>query len=98
MSADDQASFDAWYETQKAGQIDGSIVLPESNNPTYIAFNNTTVNDKQLKSWYEETLPRLEGIAEKWRTLDVKAADDATLLSAVVEMGIEEGRLSLIHI
>ena len=92
LSADDQASFDAWYETQKAGQIDGSIVLPESNNPTYIAFNNTTVNDKQLKSWYEETLPRLEGIAEKWRTLDVKAADDATLLSAVVEMGIEEGR------
>ena len=92
LSAADQASFDTWYETQDKDAIDGLIVLPESNNPTYIAFNNTTVNDKQLKSWYDETLPRLEGVAEKWRTLDVQAADDATLLSAVVEMGIEEGR------
>ena len=92
LSADDRVSFDAWYETQDEDQIDGSIVLPESNNPTYIAFNNTTANDKQLKSWYDETLPRLEGVAEKWRTLDVQTADDATLLSAVVEMGIEEGR------
>jgi pyruvate,water dikinase len=92
LSAADRASFDAWYETQDEDQIDGLIVLPESNNPTYIAFNNTTVNDKQLKSWYDETLPRLEGVAEKWRTLNVQAADDATLLSAVVEMGIEEGR------
>ena len=92
LSAADRVSFDAWYETQDEDQIDGLIVLPESNNPTYIAFNNTTVNDKQLKSWYDETLPRLEGVAEKWRTLDVQATDDATLLSAVVEMGIEEGR------
>jgi pyruvate,water dikinase len=92
LSAADRASFDAWYETQNEDQIDGLIVLPESNNPTYIAFNNTTVNDKQLKSWYDETLPRLEGVAEKWRALNVQAADDATLLSAVVEMGIEEGR------
>lgn len=92
LSAADRASFDTWYETQDKDAIDGLIVLPESNNPTYIAFNNTTVNDKQLKSWYDETLPRLEGVAEKWRTLDVQAADDATLLSAVVEMGIEEGR------
>mgnify|MGYP002817841741 CR=1 FL=1 len=92
LSAADRASFDAWYETQDEDQVDSLIVLPESNNPTYIAFNNTSVNDKQLKSWYDETLPRLEGVAEKWRTLDVQAADDATLLSAVVEMGIEEGR------
>ncbi|MEC8620747.1 MAG: PEP/pyruvate-binding domain-containing protein [Pseudomonadota bacterium] len=92
LSAADRASFDTWYETQDKDAIDGLIVLPESNNPTYIAFNNTTVNDKQLKSWYDETLPRLEGVADKWRTLDVQAADDATLLSAVVEMGIEEGR------
>ena len=92
LSAADRASFDAWYETQDEDQVDSLIVLPESNNPTYIAFNNTSVNDKQLKSWYDETLPRLEGVAEKWRTLDVQATDDATLLSAVVEMGIEEGR------
>ena len=72
--------------------MDALIVLPESNNPTYIAFNNTTINDNQLKSWYEQTLPRLEGVAEKWRALDVKAADDDTLLAAIIEMGIEEGR------
>ena len=92
LSDVDRANYEAWYAEHKQDDLDALIVLPESNNPTYIAFNNTTINDNQLKSWYEQTLPRLEGVAEKWRALDVEAADDDTLLAAIIEMGIEEGR------
>ena len=92
LADDDRANYDAWYAAQNQDDLDYLIVLPESKNPTYIAFNNTTINDNQLKSWHEQTLPRLEGVAEKWRTLDVQTADAGTLLAAVVEMGIEEGR------
>ena len=87
LSDVDRANYEAWYAEHKQDDLDALIVLPESNNPTYIAFNNTTINDNQLKSWYEQTLPRLEGVAEKWRALDVKAADDDTLLAAIIEMG-----------
>ena len=88
----DRTAYDSWYAQQKSQDVDELLVLPESKNPTYIAFNNTTTNDNQLKSWYEETLPRLERVAEKWRQLDVASADDEMLLAGIVEMGIEEGR------
>ena len=92
LSDQERLAYDAWHADQTQADLDDLIVLPESNNPTYIAFNNTTVNDNQLKSWHEETLPRLEGVAEKWRQLDIKEASDEKLLAAIVEMGIEEGR------
>lgn len=92
LSEADRAAYDAWHAEQNQEGLDALLVLPESNNPTYIAFNNTTINDGQLKSWYEGTLPRLEGVAEKWRTTNVQDADDEMLLAAIVEMGIEEGR------
>ena len=88
----DRSAYDSWYAQQKSQDVDELLVLPESKNPTYIAFNNTTTNDNQLKSWYEETLPRLESVAEKWRQLDITSADDDMLLAGIVEMGIEEGR------
>ncbi|MEL7186608.1 MAG: PEP-utilizing enzyme, partial [Pseudomonadota bacterium] len=57
-----------------------------------IAFNHTAQNDKVLKYWYDVTKPRLEGVAEKWRAVDISDASDDTLLEGIVEMGMEEGR------
>ena len=91
LSGQDRAAFDAWYAEQNQDNLNSLIALPESNNPTYVAFNNTATNDKQLQSWHDETLPRLEGIAGKWRAVDINTASDEALLEGIVEMGIEEG-------
>ena len=69
LSDVDRANYEAWYAEHKQDDLDALIVLPESNNPTYIAFNNTTINDNQLKSWYEQTLPRLEGLQKSGERL-----------------------------
>ena len=91
LSDDDRAAFNEWYLANKVDGLDALITMPESDNPTYIAFNHTAQNDRQLKTWYEDSQPRLEAVAEKWRALDVVAATDNELLGAIVEMGIEEG-------
>jgi pyruvate,water dikinase len=65
--------------------------MPESDNPTYVAFHKTAVNDRQLGEWHEETRPRLVGIGEKWSKLDPATATDEKLLEGIREMGIEEG-------
>ena len=92
LSDDERAAFDTWHDSQTDKDIDAHITMPESNNPTYVAFNNTTQNDAQLKTWYEGTLPRLEGVAETWRAVDVAQASDEKLFAGICEMGIEEGR------
>ncbi|MGI9234087.1 MAG: PEP/pyruvate-binding domain-containing protein [Woeseiaceae bacterium] len=91
LSDADQAAFDAWREEQ-GDDVGARITLPESKNPTYIAFNHTAQNDAVLKKWYEYTKPRLEGVAEKWRAVDIAQASDDELLAGICEMGIEEGR------
>ena len=91
LSEQDRIAFDTWYTEQDQENLNSIIALPESNNPTYVAFNNTTTNDKQLQSWHDETLPRLEGVAEKWREVDISTAADEVLLEGIVEMGVEEG-------
>ncbi|MGI9322725.1 MAG: PEP/pyruvate-binding domain-containing protein [Pseudomonadales bacterium] len=91
LSEEDRAAFDSWHAEQSQDGLNELISLPESSNPTYVAFNNTTTNDKQLQSWYDGALPRLEGVAEKWRALDINDAADDELLEGIVEMGIEEG-------
>ena len=88
----DQSAFDAWYAAQTDEAIDAHLTMPESDNPTYIAFNNTKQNDGQFNKWSTESKPRLEGAAEKWRSLDIAQASDQTLLAGIVELGIEEGR------
>jgi hypothetical protein len=91
LSADDRAAFDAWRKNQDE-DIDARITMPESKNPTYVAFNHTAQNDTVLKRWYDLTKPRLEDTAEKWRAVDPSKASDEELLAGIVELGIEEGR------
>ncbi len=91
LSEEDRSAFNQWYLDNEVEGLDALVTMPESDNPTYIAFNHTAQNDRQLKSWYEESQPRLEAVAEKWRALDVAAASDEELLQAIVDMGVEEG-------
>ncbi len=92
LSEDDRTAFDAWRESQTVESINSRVTMPESDNPTYVAFNHTAQNDTVLRKWYEYTMPRLEGVAEKWRKVDVTNASDEELFAGICEMGIEEGR------
>ena len=92
MTGVDRAAFDQWYGEQTDEKINSRITMPESTNPTYVAFNNTKQNDAVLKYWYEKTLPRLESVADKWRKLDVARASDLELFNGICELAIEEGR------
>ncbi len=90
LSVADRAAFDAW----RASQDDDStlaVTMPESDNPTFTAFNNTAINDRQLKEWHEVTRPRLVGVREKWSEVDPATATDELLFEGIREMGIEEG-------
>ena len=46
---------------QERDDLAYAVTLPVSDNPTYTAFNNTAVNDRQLKEWHDVTRPRLVG-------------------------------------
>ena len=85
----DRAAFDAWRQANKPAPL--SVTMPKSDNPTYVAFNNTATNDRQLKEWHDQARPRLVGAREKWAKLDVTSATDDELLAGIRDMAIEEG-------
>ena len=87
----DLRAFDAWRSAQDSTVLARRITMPESKNPTYVAFNKTEWNDRQLEEWFDVTRPRLLGIQEKWGKLDIKIATDVVLLEGIHEMGVEEG-------
>ena len=91
LSADDRVMFEAWMASQDRDGIAQAVTMPESDNPTFMAFNNTATNDRQLKEWHEVTRPRLVGIRDKWANVDPATASDAELLEGIREMAIEEG-------
>ena len=91
LSPDDRAAFDAWWASEDQERLAFRLTFPESDNPTYVAFNNTEWNNRQLGEWHEVTRPRLVGVGDKWAEVDVATAADETLLEGIREMGIEEG-------
>lgn len=91
LSAEDKAAFEAWAAQQDAETAAFKVTMPESENPTFSAFNNTAMNDRQLQEWHDVTRPRLVGVRDKWRQVDAATAADETLLAGIREMGMEEG-------
>ncbi len=91
LSLSDRESFDLWRAAESSENLAIRITMPESKNPTYVAFNNSEWNDRQLGEWFKVTHPRLQGIREKWSKVDPKEASDEQLLEGIQEMGIEEG-------
>ena len=88
---DDRAAFRAWMAAEDREDLAHAVTMPESDNPTYTAFNNTAINDRQLKEWHEVTRPRLVATRDKWARVDPALASDAELLEGIREMAIEEG-------
>ena len=91
LSTEDQQAFDVWYESEASDDLAVRVSLPESKNPTYVAFNHSEWNDRQLGEWFKVTRPRLQGIREKWSKIEPKSASDMELLDGIREMAIEEG-------
>ena len=91
LSLVDREAFDAWRASESPEGLALQITMPKSKNPTYVAFNNSEWNDRQLGEWFEVTRPRLHGIREKWLKIDPKTASDEELLDGICEMGVEEG-------
>ena len=91
LSLDDRESFDSWRVAEASENLAIRITMPESKNPTYVAFNNSEWNDRQLGEWFKVTHPRLKGVREKWSKVDPREASDKQLLEGIQEMGIEEG-------
>ena len=90
LDAEDRATFERWIAAQPS-DVAYAVTMPESDNPTFTAFNNTTVNDRQVGEWFEVARPRLVSIGEKWRRIVPQEADDDELLAGIRELGIEEG-------
>ena len=91
LSLVDREAFDTWRASVSSEGLALQITMPKSKNPTYVAFNNSEWNDRQIGEWFEVTRPRLQGIRKKWSKIDPKAATDEELLDGICEMGIEEG-------
>ena len=91
LSTSDRVRFDDWWSDQDPENLARSLSMPQSKNPTYVAFNNTEWNDRQLGEWFKTTSPRLHSIREKWQQVEPGNATDEELLEGIREMGIEEG-------
>jgi pyruvate,water dikinase len=91
LDAEDRKAFDEWASEAGIDDLAHQVTMPESDNPTYVAFNKTQVNEGVLKKWREETLPRLQSIIERWKAIDPEAASDEELLRGMRELGIAEG-------
>lgn len=91
LSLADREAFDTWRAAESSENFAIRMTMPESKNPTYVAFNNSEWNDRQLGEWFKVTHPRLQSIREKWSKVDPKTASDEQLLEGIREMGIEEG-------
>ena len=91
LSDAEREDFQAMADSLDTDNVAHVVTMPESDNPTYIAFNKTWTNDRQHKDWRERAIPELEGTTEEWRKLDVKAATDEELLTGIRELATAEG-------
>jgi len=91
LSQGERLDFQAMADGLNTDNVAHAVTMPESDNPTYIAFNKTAVNDKQHADWRQRAIPELEGAAEKWRQVDVMTASDEQLMAGIVELAAAEG-------
>ncbi|MDE0037920.1 MAG: PEP/pyruvate-binding domain-containing protein, partial [Gammaproteobacteria bacterium] len=93
LSDDERAEFNAMATALGSDNLPHAITMPESDNPTYIAFNKTATNDNQHKDFWDRAWPELQGAARKWEAADIAATDDQALLSGIAELANAEGHL-----
>ena len=91
FSTAERNAFHEWAARSRLDRLAQRVTRPESDNPTYIAFNHTRWNERVLRKWTEETLPRLQRIVAGWRQVDPATAPDETLLQGIHDLGVAEG-------
>lgn len=91
LSEDDRAEFKAMAAALASDNLPHAITMPESDNPTYIAFNKTFTNDNQHKDFWDRALPELQDATKKWEAADLAAAGDQALLAGIAELASAEG-------
>ncbi len=92
LSGDERAQFNAMAAALGSDSLPHAITMPESDNPTYIAFNKTFTNDRQHKDFWDRAWPELQAAARKWEAADLAASDDQALLAGIAELANAEGR------
>ena len=91
LSDDERGEFKAMAAALASDNLPHAITMPESDNPTYIAFNKTFTNDRQHKDFWDRALPELQGTTRKWEAVDLAATDDEALLAGITELAQAEG-------
>ncbi len=91
LGPDDRRAFDRWAAATGLDDLARRVTRPESENPTFVAFNHTRWNESVLRKWREKTLPRLLSITDQWRAVDPAEASDETLLEGIVDLAVAEG-------
>jgi phosphoenolpyruvate synthase/pyruvate phosphate dikinase len=91
LSPEDREAFNEWSKTVDIEDLAHQVTMPQSDNPTYTAFNKVQVNENQLKGWYEKAMPELITTVEEWRKVDPKAASDEELFRGIRELAIAGG-------
>ncbi len=91
LSDDERAQFKVMAAALASENLPHAITMPESDNPTYIAFNKTFTNDRQHKDFWDRALPELQDATRKWEAADLAATDDEALLAGIAELAKAEG-------
>jgi len=91
LSPDDRKAYDDWAATTDYEDMAQTVTMPESDNPTFIAFNRTAINEGQIKGFYDCAKPDILATADEWDTVDPKTASDEELLQGVCELAVAGG-------
>jgi len=92
LSSEDFKAFNKWAKIVDIEELAHSVTMPDSKYPTYISFNKTEGNEKQIRGWRERALPELLATVEEWRKIDYKTAPDEELLRGIRELAIAGGK------
>jgi len=91
LSPEDRNAFDEWGKESGIEDLAHQVTMPKSDNPTYIAFHKTQVNENQLKGWHEKAMPELLAMVEEWQKVDPGTASDEELMRGICELAIAGG-------
>jgi len=91
LSQEDRKAFDDWAENSGIEDVPAIVTKPESKNPTFGAFNRVSINEDQIKGFYDKAKPSMEAIPEKWGKVDPKTLSDDELLEGLCEIAVAGG-------
>ncbi|MYA18068.1 MAG: hypothetical protein F4Z28_15585, partial [Gammaproteobacteria bacterium] len=70
LSDEDRSAYEDWAASSGLNDVTALVTKPESQNPTFGAFNRTQVNENQIKDFYDWAKPMILATREKWEQVD----------------------------